>query len=146
SAITAAKANVDLAQVTFNRMQELYGKKSITNQELDEASAKVKAAQAAWEMARARRKQLDSKLAQAEQEVHASGVTRGFAEVAAPYAGIITARSVEPGTLAVPGAPLLTIERAGGYRLEASVDESHLGAVRVGESVSVTLEGQEKML
>ena len=53
SAVAAAKANLDLAQVTFGRMQDLFQKKSISNQEFDEASAKLKAAQAAYEMARA---------------------------------------------------------------------------------------------
>ena len=60
SAVAAAKANLDLAQVTFGRMQDMYQKKSISNQEFDEASARLKAAQAAFDMARARRTQLDS--------------------------------------------------------------------------------------
>ena len=55
-------------------------------------------------------------------------------------------RSVEPGTLAVPGAPLLTIEREGAYRLEASVEESHLAAIRVGQPVSVTLDGVDRRI
>jgi len=141
SAIVAARANLDLAQVTFNRMQELLQKKSISNQEFDEATAKLKAAQAALEMTKARRTQLDSRLATAEQEVRSAGVTRTYAEVTAPFAGVVVAKSVEPGNLAMPGAPLLTIEREGAYRLEASVDESHLSAIRVGEPVSVSLDG-----
>jgi RND family efflux transporter MFP subunit len=141
SAIAAAKANLDLAQVTFNRMQELFQKKSISNQELDETTAKLKAAQAGLEMARARRTQLDSRLATAEQDVRSTDVTRSYAEVFAPFAGVVVARSVEPGNLATPGAPLLTIEREGVYRLEALVDESRLSAIRVGQSVSVSLDG-----
>jgi multidrug resistance efflux pump len=34
SAIAAAKASLDLAQTTFKRMEELFGKKSISNQEM----------------------------------------------------------------------------------------------------------------
>src|ERR1039458_2753423 len=52
SAVAAAKANLDLAQVTFGRMRELFQKKSISSQEFDEVSAKLKAAQAAYDMAR----------------------------------------------------------------------------------------------
>src|SRR5208283_5451755 len=62
--VAGAKANLDLAQSTFKRMEELASKKSISNQEFDEASARLKAAQAAYDMARGRRSQLDSKLAQ----------------------------------------------------------------------------------
>ncbi len=50
--MAAAKANLDLAQATFNRMQDLFQKKSISDQEFDEASANLKAAQAAFDMAR----------------------------------------------------------------------------------------------
>jgi len=141
SAAAAAKANLDLEQATFRRMQELYEKKSISDHEFDEASARIKSAQAGYEMARARRSQLDATLAQAGEEVRAAEVTRSFAEVFAPFAGVVTAKSVEPGNLAIPGAPLLTIEREGSYRLEASVEESHLGTIRLGQPVSVTLDG-----
>jgi len=109
SAVAAAKAHLDLAQVTFGRMQDLFQKKSISNQELDEASAKLKAAQAAYDMARARRVQWNAKLAQADQEVRSTEVTRSYADVLAPFAGIVVSKSIEPGSLALPGAPLVTI-------------------------------------
>ena len=146
SAVAAAKANLDLAQVTFGRMQELFQKKSISNQEFDEASARLKAAQAAYDMARARRVQLNSKLAEVDQEVRATEVTRSYADVLAPFAGVVIAKSVEPGSLALPGTPLLTIEREGAYRLEASVEESRLAAIRVGQPVSVTLDSVDRTL
>ncbi len=140
SAIASAKANLDLAQVTFDRLHELFRKRSISNQEFDEASAKLKSAQAAHEMARARRLQLNAKLAEVDQEVSSTEVTRSYANVLAPFAGVVTARSVEPGALALPGTPLLTVEREGAFRLEASVDASRLGIIRVGQAVSVTLD------
>ncbi len=124
SAVAVAKADLDLAQATFSRMKELFEKTSISNQEFDEASAKLKAAQAAYEMARARRTQADSKLAQSEQEVRAAEITRSYGQVSAPFAGVVTAKTVEPGTLAMQGTPLLTIEREGAFRLEAGVEES----------------------
>ena len=142
SAIAGARSNLDLAQVTFKRMSELYAKKSISDQELDESSAKQKAAQAAYDMARAKRAQLDSKLAQADEEVRAAQVTRSYAEIQAPFAGTIAAKSVEAGNLAVPGVPLLTLE-GNSYRLEVSVDESRLPAIRPGQAVSVSLDARD---
>ncbi len=146
SSVRAAKASLDLAQVTFNRIQDLFQKKSLSDQEFDEASAKLKAAQAAWDMARAQRAQMDSKLAQADQAVRSSEVTRSYADITAPFAGIVVARSVEPGSLATPGAPLLTLEREGAYRLEAAVDESHLAAIHTGQPVSVMLESVDRTI
>ena len=138
--IAAAKANYELAQATFRRIDELASKKSVSNQEFDEASARLKAAQANYEMAQAKREQLQSKIAQADQEQRAARIMRDYAALSAPFAGVVIAKSVEPGNLAAPGAPLLTIEREGSYRLEAEIDESKLAAVRTGQSVKVTLD------
>jgi RND family efflux transporter MFP subunit len=140
SAIAGAKASLDLAEATFKRMETLAARKSISNQELDEASARLKGAQANYDMARARRSQLDSRLAQADQEVRAASVMRDYSRIAAPFAGVVTAKSVEPGNLATPGAPLLTIEQEGQYRLEANVDESRVASVKAGQTVEVTLD------
>jgi RND family efflux transporter MFP subunit len=139
-AVAAAKSNLDLAEITHRRMEDLRAKTSISAQEFDESGARLKAAQAAWEMARARRTQIDSKLAQVEQEIRAAAVMQGYSRIEAPFAGVVITRSVEPGNLAAPGAPLLTIEREGAYRLEVSVDESRLPGVKVGRAVEVSLD------
>lgn len=144
--VAGAKAILDLGQSTFKRIQELASKKSISNQEFDEASARLKGAQAGYDMARAKRSQLDSKLAQVEQEIRAAKIMRDYTRIAAPFPGVVTARSVEPGSLAAPGAPLLTIEREGAYRLEASVDESKLPFVKAGQSAEVALEALDRRL
>src|ERR1035441_1525446 len=145
NATAAAKANLDLAQTTFKRMEELAGKKSISNQELDEASARLKAAQANYDMVRSRRAQVNSKMAVVEQDVRAAGIMRDYARLAAPFSGVVITRTVEPGNLATPGAPLLTIEQDGLYRLEASVDESKLASVRVGQAVEVAIDADRKL-
>jgi len=145
-ALASAKAQLDLAKATFTRMQELFDKKSISNQEYDEATAHCKAAEAAYEMAAARVEQERAKIAGAEQEVQAAGVMRGYAEIHAPFAGVVTVKSVDPGSIATPGAPLMTIEREGAYRLEAAVEESRAAAIRIGQPVSVSLEALARTL
>jgi RND family efflux transporter MFP subunit len=71
---------------------------------------------------------------------------RDYAKLAAPFSGVVVTRSVEPGNLATPGTPLLTVEQEGLYRLEASVDESKLASVRVGQAVEAVLEATGKKL
>jgi RND family efflux transporter MFP subunit len=146
NATAAAKANLDLAQTTFQRMQELAAKKSISNQEFDEASARLKAAQANYDMVRSRRAQINSKAATVEQEIRAAGIMRDYAKLAAPFSGVVITRTVEPGNLATPGTPLLTIEQDGLYRLEASVDESKLASVRVGQAVEAVIDASDRKL
>jgi len=144
--MAAAKANLDLAQSTFRRMEELAAQKSISNQEFDEASARLKSAQAAYDMARAKRSQLDTTLARSREEVKAARITLGYASIAAPFDGVVTVRSAEPGTLAAPGAPLLTLERDGGYRLEVAVEESKLPFVKNGQSIEIALEALDRRM
>lgn len=145
-ALAAAKAQLDLARATFARMQELFDKKSISNQEFDEATARRKAAEAAYEMAAAKGAEVRAKIAQAEQEVQAARIVRDYAEIRAPFGGVVTAKSAEPGAMATPGAPLLTLEREGAYRLEAAVEESRVASIRAGQAVSVNLEALGRTL
>ena len=146
NASAAAKSNLDLAQTTFRRMEELASKRSISNQEMDEASARLKAAQANYDMIRSRRTQINSKMATLEQEVRAAGILREYARLVAPFSGVVINRTVEAGNLATPGAPLLTIEQDGVYRLEASVDESKLSSVRVGQTVEALIDAVGRTL
>ena len=140
NAIASARANLDLAEITHRRMADLFDKKSISNQEYDESAARLKVAQAAYEMAVSRRTQLASKIRQAEETVQAAQITRGYAELTAPFAGVVTQKQVDAGSLAAPGAPLLTLESTGGFRLEAAVEEGLLPTTRHGQMVTVNLD------
>ncbi len=140
SAIAGAKAQLELAQITHGRMKDLLEKRSVSQQEMDEANARLRQAESAYAMAKARLEQAGQKIQQAEQAVESARIQRGFTNVNAPFAGRIVERRVEPGNLAAPGAPLFLLEQAGSFRLEAAVEESRSGAVRAGDRVSVVLD------
>ena len=118
-------------------MKNLHDKKSISEQEFDEVSAKKKMAEANYEMALSKREQLKEKIEQVQEGVVSADVMKSYSEITAPFAGTVTNKMVEPGNLTAPGAPLLTIEQAGTYRLEAALEESRLPTVRVGQGVTV---------
>lgn len=142
----AARAQLELAEVTFRRTKDLFDKRSISNQEFDEASARLKVAQASHEMAQAKRTQLASKIAQAEAARRAAEVMRGYGQITAPFDGGVTEKSAQTGSLAAPGAPLLTLERQDDYRLEAAVEESKLAEIRLGQSAEVVLDALGRTL
>lgn len=137
NAVASAQANLDLAKATFRRLDDLYQKKSISDQEYDEATSKLKVAQAAYDMSVSKRAQLAAKVRQADEAVTAAGVMRGYSEIRAPFGGIVTEKPVDPGVLATPGGPLMTIEKAGSLRLEVPVEEAYLGETHVGQAVRV---------
>jgi RND family efflux transporter MFP subunit len=144
--IAAAQAQLELAQVTYKRMDGLFQKKSISNQEYDEARARLRAAEAAQQMAVSKRAQLDARISQAKQGVESASVTRSYSEIRAPFAGVVTDKRVEAGQMATPGTPLLTIEQTGVYRLEAPVEASMLNSVRLGQRVTVSLESSDQLI
>jgi len=140
SAIASAQAQLDLAQSTLRRMKELLDKRSLSPQEFDESSARVKLAQAALAMAQARKRQLNDKVQQAEQAVQQAAISRAYSEIKAPFAALVIARRAEPGTLASPGVPLVDLEQQGSYRLEVAVEEARLAQVKRGTTVEVILD------
>jgi len=141
SAIEAARTNFELTRVTHKRFQDLLTNASVSQQEFDESQARLRSAEAALEMAASKGRQARARRSQAEAEIAGVGVALGYATLTAPFAALVTERKADPGNLATPGAPLLTLEREGNPRLEASIDESRLSLVRVGESVAVEIDG-----
>lgn len=146
NAIAAAQAQLELAEATYKRMKSLLDQKSITAQEFDEVAARHRMAQANLEMARARRVQLEQKIRQADEAVSQAAVMRSYTEITAPFAGTVIERKAEPGMLAAPGMPLVVVEQASGYRLEAAIEERRLNQVKRGMAVQVQLDTAEPLM
>ncbi len=138
--VAAAEAQLALATATHERYSTLLEKESVSQHEYDAAEAGLKAAQASLEQARAQAAQAEAKQSQAEAQIASSETALGYAHIAAPFAGVVTARHVDPGDLAHPGTPLIEIEQSGEYRLEAPVPESLIGSIRVGQQVAVAVD------
>lgn len=130
--VSAADSDLSLAQTTLKRYQQLYDKKSVSPQEFDEIKARYQSAEARRDMALAGKSQANAALTQAR-------TTLGYTRIRAPFAGIVTQKMTEAGTLASPGMPLFTIEDPRSFRLEVTVDESDIRVVREGQPVSVTI-------
>ena len=131
--IAAADADYALAEATMKRYQTLYDKKSLSPQEYDEVKTRLAAAQARRDAAHVGR-------TQAEAGVSQASTAMGFTKVRAPFDGVVTSKLVEPGAMAAPGVPLLVVEDPSRFRLEAQVDESKIGAVKLGETVPVVID------
>lgn len=145
-AIRSAEAQVELARVTHGRMKDLLDKRSVSQQEFDEAAVRLRVAEAARDSFLAKRQQVEEKIHQAEQAVQSAAVMLGYANLTAPFAGRVAARKVDPGALAAPGQPLIELEQEGVWRLEASVEETRLGRILMGQRVEVKLDASEEAL
>lgn len=147
SAKAAAEANKHLAAATLTRYQTLLERKSVSPQEFDEVKAKAQIADAEvsraekmLEMLAARKKQAQAQTEQAKADIASAQVFAGYARIVTPISGIVTARQIEVGATATPGAPLLTIEDAAHYRLEAAVEESQIGKIYLKDRARVKID------
>jgi len=131
--LDAADAELVLADATLKRYQPLFEKSTVSPREFDEIKARHASAVAHREMARAGQAGAEAALAQARYAL-------GYTRIHAPFAGVITEKKADIGTMAVPGMAIFAVEDTHRYRLEATVDESDLAVVRLGQEVSVVLD------
>ncbi|MGA8088858.1 MAG: efflux RND transporter periplasmic adaptor subunit [Terracidiphilus sp.] len=134
SQTVAAQTNAELAASTLARYKQLQAEKSVSPQEMDEMTRRAEAASA---QANAMQAQGNA----AKAQVSGAKAMLAYTRIRAPFSGVITARMVDPGTLAAPGVPLLQIDSAGPLQLQTNVDESVLGNVRKGMKLNLTVTG-----
>ncbi len=127
AAAGAAEAAYRDAQTDFERFQRLFERGSVSDNEMRKVRLKYEAAHESLNQARA-----GFDVAQAQ---------RAYAEIASPADGVVVALHKKAGALAVPGAPLLTVESGKALLFETFVAESRLAAIAVGAPVEIRLDG-----
>ncbi|HVN85645.1 MAG TPA: efflux RND transporter periplasmic adaptor subunit [Candidatus Binatia bacterium] len=122
--VANARANYALQAATDRRNQELVEKALIAQQSADESHGAMLQAKATLD-------QLEA--------------LQAYKVIRAPFAGIVTARSVDPGTLipqvTTPGAgvPIVTLATLSPVRVFANVPQSIAPFIRNGEPASISV-------
>jgi membrane fusion protein, multidrug efflux system len=142
-ALAAATADRQFAEATYNRYKGLLAKESVSRQEYDNAETQYKAALAHENALKAREKQAAAQHQQAQAQHSSAEAVFSYSRIVSPIDGVVTSKSVDEGTLVMPGTPLLTVEDTSHYRLEASVPVLYLGMVKIGQPVPVAIGSQQ---
>jgi RND family efflux transporter MFP subunit len=137
---SAAEAEHRLATAWQKRIATLHARNSATDQERDEAEARLSAAAARLAGTQAGIELADAHLASARAAVGVATATESFRTVRAPFDGLVTERLTDPGNLAAPGIPLLRIESDGARQVVVRVDEARAAYVHVGDRVPVLID------
>jgi RND family efflux transporter MFP subunit len=119
--LAGARAARDAARAHERRIRSLLAEKAATPAELDQAQAQR---------------------AQAEAAVSAAEANLGYAELRAPFDGVVQAKRVQAGDFVGPGQPLLELEGAGGLEIQATVSQAEAGALSVGEELTFEASGE----
>lgn len=112
--LSEAAANVAEATRQFERVQNLIQQKLASETQLDVERNRMQTAKARYEGIVAR---LDDRL------------------IRAPFSGKLGFRNVSPGTLLSPNAPLTTLDDISSIKLDFSIPESYLAAIKPGQEV-----------
>lgn len=116
--LAQAEAQHRVARVNLERATELQSRGLIATRDRDEAWAAEAAAQA--------------NLRSAQVQRDNAQLQREFSTLSAPDAGVISARSVQPGQVAMPGTELLRLIRQGRLEWRAELPERELARITVG--------------
>jgi RND family efflux transporter MFP subunit len=138
--LKAATADRQFAEATFNRYKALLAKNSLSRQEFDGAEARYQAALANERSMEAKKQQVLARQQQARSQQDSARTYLSFSRIDSPLDGVVTAKSVDAGTVVMPGTPVLTVEETTRYRLEASLPEEYLPSAKTGASVSISTE------
>ncbi|WP_417586306.1 efflux RND transporter periplasmic adaptor subunit [Pararhodobacter oceanensis] len=127
SSAAATQAQLDLALNQLERVQTLVDRGVTTSASLDEARNAVT-------QTRANLDTLRDQVASAELRLR-------HATVRAPFAGIVAARSVEPGQYVGAGTPLISIVDLTTVELRANAAVADGALLRQGQAVQVSVDG-----
>ena len=137
---SAAEAEYRLATAWRKRIATLHARNSATDQERDEAEARLSVSAARLAGTEAGIESADAHLASARAAVGVAAATESFMTLPAPFDGLVTERLTDPGNLAAPGIPLLRIESDGARQVVVRVDEARAAYVRVGDQLTVLID------
>jgi RND family efflux transporter MFP subunit len=127
--LKTAQANAELAKTSAVRWQGLLRQDAVSQQETDERVGDLAAKQALMNSAAANVSRLSALVA--------------FSRIMAPFAGVVTSRSVEIGQLLTVGdaaaRPLFTVSDVARVRIFVRVPQAYSGEIRIGEKVTLRL-------
>ncbi len=132
ASITEATAAFNNAKKDFDRYTILYKEKSVSQKEMDDITTNFQMAKARLDAATQMKNQVNSQLS--------------YANITAPFSGIITGKYINKGDMANPGVPLISIETPGKYQVIVLVTESEITAITPKEKVKVLIKSSNEIV
>ena len=144
--IKGARAAYEEAESQYKRILTYFEKEAATQRDLERAVSAHHQAEARLGKARDGLDLANARVRQAQEKVEESRIALNYTRVLAPEGGQVVERLADPGDLAMPGKPLLTLQSEGSLRLEAQVGEEVIGKIRTGDRFHVVIDSLDRTL
>jgi RND family efflux transporter MFP subunit len=143
--IELSRANLNLSKVTLERWDHLATKGAVSKQEHDEKRAD-------YDVKKAQTDRAEASLATAQETVHASEANlkrlqemKGFANVTAPFDGIITERLIDVGTLINSGndgisKEMFRVAKLAPLRIFVNVPQTYVQDIHPGQTAELRVQ------
>lgn len=130
--VTETEAALTDAQKDMDRYTELYRQQSASTKELESITLRYQSMKAKSETAKQMQREAEAMLA--------------YTNITAPFAGVITQKMADVGSLANPGMPLLILEKKRNYEVATSVTEAEIEYIKAGTPVVTLLKATGKSI
>lgn len=137
------KAGETLATLEVKELEAALDRARASLAQADRDLARFRALRASGAATEAEFEQAESRQRIAAATVQETQTMVANASVAAPFAGTVTRKYLEPGDLAAPGRALFAMEDSSLVRLEIAVAEGLAGGLKIGDRFAVEVSGAE---
>lgn len=127
-----AQAALENAKADFERFSQLYKEESVSRQQFDGIRLQYSVAQENLTAAKAGLDQAQAQL--------------NYANVRAPFDGVVVQKLAVAGDLAAPGNPILVIENLKSLSVQTEVSQDLYAVLRVGDKAQVLIDGHQQEL
>ncbi len=153
AAADQARANLDNAAVNNERMATLYRDGAISAAQRDNARTSYQVTQEAYTAASqaldlavtgTREETIRASAAQvklAEASLAALNLTYADTTIVSPFDGVVALKSANTGEVVVMGQPLFSIVSTNDLWVNARIEETYIGKLKVGQLVEYTIDG-----
>jgi HlyD family secretion protein len=148
-----ARAEQRFAESEVKRLRSLVTKKAASQEQLDQAEMQLDVAHATVSRAKQqllllqegpRQEAIDqarAELAAHNSALHSAEQQLAYVHLYSPVDGTVTLRHAEAGEVVAAGQPVFTVAELTQPWVRAYLNESHLGSVRLGQKVTVRVDG-----
>jgi len=144
-AVQSDQADLNEKTVDYRRAQALFESRVISTQVRDLAETAFRQSEAVWmrdkALTVAARRNVEATLAavrSAAENLKLNEIILGYTILRTPFGGVMLTRQAEIGEVMLPGTPVATLADIDHVWVRAYINETDIGRVRFGQSVTVT--------
>jgi len=137
-------ASYKKAEADYQRNKQLADAAAISKQQLEQSEKDYLQAKAAYEAAQNSLSILENAtipetIRQCEAQLSKARADYENTVIKAPFSGIVTARNINPGEMASPSTPVISLVNLDTVLVQANVSEDQINKIKVGQELQVKI-------